>query len=72
MSKVHPALRVRIPFILAGVFSFLFSVWLYFVKDDTSAGIFVGIWVPSIFSFATLLLGPVADPARARAVEVDR
>ena len=52
MNKLHPSLRARIPFVVAGFLSFLFSVWLYFVKGETNAGIFVGIWVPSILSLA--------------------
>jgi hypothetical protein len=36
--------------------SFLLSVYLYFIADDKTAGIFVGIWVPSIQSMGTLLL----------------
>ena len=36
--------------------SFLLSVYLYFVSDDKTAGIFVGIWVPSIQSMGALLL----------------
>jgi len=63
MSKLHPSLRARLPFVIAGFLSFLFSIWLYFVKDETSAGIFVGLWVPSIYSLATLLLAPVAEVA---------
>ena len=35
---------------------FLLSVYLYFVSDDKTAGIFVGIWVPSIQSMGALLL----------------
>lgn len=43
--------------LLAAAFaSFLLSVYLYFVADDKTAGIFVGIWVPSIQSLGTLLL----------------
>ena len=63
MPKLRPSLLLRIPFLLAGFLSFLFSVWLYFVKDDTSAGIFVGLWVPSIHSLGTLLLAPATDVA---------
>ena len=33
---------------MAGFFSFLFSVYLYFVADEQMAGIFVGLWVPSV------------------------
>ena len=36
--------------------AFLLSVYLYFLSDDKTAGIFVGIWVPSIHSLGTLLL----------------
>ncbi len=61
MPRLHPSIRVRLPFVVAGFLSFLFSVFLYFVKDDTSAGIFVGLWVPSIYSLGTLLLTPVAE-----------
>ena len=63
MAKLDRSLRARIPFLVAGFFSFLFSVWLYFVKDETSAGIFVGLWVPSIHSLGTLLLAPAAEVA---------
>lgn len=67
MSKIPLSLRVRLPFLVAGFLSFLFSVWLYFVKDETSAGIFVGLWVPSIHSLGTLLLTSASEPApRAR------
>ncbi len=70
MSKIPRSLRVRIPFLIAGIVSFVFSVWLYFVKDDTSAGIFVGLWVPSIFSMATLLLAPAYEAAPDPMTEV--
>jgi len=41
--------------------SFLLSVYLYFVADDKTAGIFVGIWVPSIQSLGALLLAGERD-----------
>ncbi len=41
---------------IAAFLSFLFSVYLYFTGDREN-GIFVGIWVPSILSAGTLLLG---------------
>ena len=63
MSKIPLSLRVRLPFLIAGFLSFLFSVWLYFVKDETTAGIFVGLWVPSIHSLGTLLLTPAGETA---------
>ncbi|CAA9229892.1 MAG: hypothetical protein AVDCRST_MAG20-1186 [uncultured Acidimicrobiales bacterium] len=66
------SVRVKIPFLIAGFLSFLFSVWLYFVADNTTAGIFVGLWVPSIHSLGTLLLAPVEGAVRLQRVEVDR
>jgi hypothetical protein len=70
MRPLPSDLRARFPFLLAGFLSFLFSVYLYFVADETTAGIFVGLWVPSIHSLGTLLLAPVAGPARQNRVEI--
>jgi len=56
-------IRSTFPFLLAGFLSFLLSVWLYFVAGETTAGIFVGLWVPSILSLGILLhLRPVGRP----------
>ena len=55
------SLRLKLPFLIAGFLSFLISVWLYFVQDEQTAGIFVGLWVPSIHSLGTLVLTPVAS-----------
>ncbi|MEO6570538.1 MAG: hypothetical protein ABIO83_03235 [Ilumatobacteraceae bacterium] len=63
MTPLFTALRLQIPFLVAGFLSFLFSVWLYFVADEKDAGIFVGLWVPSIHSLGTLLLSPTRRPA---------
>ncbi len=63
MPELPQALRLKLPFIIAGFASFLFSVWLYFVQDETTAGIFVGLWVPSIHSLGTLVLAPIDAPA---------
>ncbi len=67
MALPH-SLRLKLPFMLAGFASFLLSVWLYFIQDETTAGIFVGLWVPSIHSLGALLLTPVegvTSPARS-------
>ena len=64
MPTLPPTLKVKLPFIIAGFASFLFSVWLYFIQDETMAGIFVGLWVPSIHSLGTLLLAPVDMPTQ--------
>jgi hypothetical protein len=63
VQALTPSLRRRLPFLVAGFLSFLFSVYLYFVADEPTAGIFVGLWVPSIHSLGTLMLAPVDDSA---------
>jgi hypothetical protein len=68
MQALLGVLRLKLPFLVAGFLSFLFSVWLYFVKDDTTAGIFVGLWVPSIHSLGTLLLAGVDGSPRREPV----
>ena len=70
MSALPYQLRAKLPFLIAGFASFLFSVYLYFVADETTAGIFVGLWVPSIHSLGTLILTPVDEPAPRVASEV--
>ncbi len=70
MKNMPTSLRLKLPFLLAGFVSFLFSVWLYFVRDETTAGIFVGLWVPSIHSLGSLLLGQIDQPVRHAPDEV--
>jgi hypothetical protein len=65
----NSTLRAKAPFLIAGFLAFLFSVYLYFVADEKTVGIFVGLWVPSIHSLGTLVLTPVETPALER-VEV--
>jgi len=60
LANLQPSFRLKLPFLIAGFMSFLFSVYLYFVLGEESAGIFVGLWVPSIHSLGTLILVPVA------------
>ena len=48
--------RAKALFLLAAGLSFVASVSLFFTGDH-QRGIFVGIWVPSILSAGTLLLG---------------
>ena len=70
MKALPSSLRLKLPFLVAGFLSFLVSVWLYFVQGETTAGIFVGLWVPSIHSLGTLLLTPVDQPAVREREEV--
>ena len=70
MFSLPPALKLKLPFLIAGFASFLFSVWLYFVQDEELMGIFVGLWVPSIHSLGTLLLAPTIEPVQPPRSEV--
>ncbi|MDZ4780750.1 MAG: hypothetical protein SGJ19_10890 [Planctomycetia bacterium] len=53
MTKIQMA---KLGFVVAAGASFLFSVSLWFTGSKQE-GVFVGLWVPSILSFGTLLLG---------------
>ncbi len=55
-SLVNKIRISKIGFVLAAGASFLFSVYLWF-SGSKDEGVFVGLWVPSILSFGTLLLG---------------
>lgn len=46
----------KLGFVIAAGASFLFSVSLWF-SGSKQEGMFVGLWVPSILSFGTLILG---------------
>jgi hypothetical protein len=55
----RPTNRLRLAkrlFYVAAAASLVLSVALYFLAEDERAGIFVGLWVPSILSFANLAL----------------
>ena len=45
----------RSGYLLAAGSSFLLSVWLWFTGSKEQ-GMFVGLWVPSILSFGSLML----------------
>jgi hypothetical protein len=61
VSTVRDRLRserlfvIKLAFLLAGTLSFLFSVYLWFFVDRLQ-GVFVGIWVPSMWSLGALIL----------------
>ena len=47
--------RSKLLILLAAVISFLLSVSLWFMGHENQ-GLFVGLWVPSILSFGSLML----------------
>ncbi len=46
----------KLGYVVAAGASFLFSISLWF-NGNKDEGMFVGLWVPSILSFGTLVLG---------------
>jgi hypothetical protein len=61
-ATTRPVGMLKVVLLVAAFASFLLSVCLYFIAEDTSAGIFVGIWVPSILSLGALLLAGERRP----------
>ena len=47
--------QVKMAFLVAGFLSFVLSVFLYFLVDEQQ-GIYVGLWVPSIWALGALTL----------------
>jgi cytochrome c oxidase subunit IV len=53
--RMQDMMRIsKITILIAAGLSFLLSVYLWF-SGDREAGLFVGIWVPSILSFGALM-----------------
>jgi len=48
-------------FLVAGTLSFFLSVGLWFVTEDIQTAIYVGLWVPSLFSLGALVLAHEGD-----------
>ena len=55
-SAVQQLSKAKMFIFLAAGLSFLLSVYMFF-SGDKQNGIFIGIWVPSILSAGTLLIG---------------
>ena len=51
----------KLLFIGAGTASFLLSVWLWFIVEDRETGLYVGLWVPSLFSLGALIVSWEGD-----------
>jgi hypothetical protein len=51
----------KLLFIGAGTASFLLSVWLWFIVGDRELGLYVGLWVPSIFGLGALVVSWEGD-----------
>ena len=55
VTTVKKIQLAKLGFSVAATASFFFSVYLWF-SGNKDEGVFVGIWVPSILSFGTLVL----------------
>ena len=47
---------IKLLLLFAAFASFLLSVGLFFLAENKSQGIFVGLWVPTILSLGALML----------------
>jgi len=45
----------KLVFLIAGTLSLVLSVSLWFLTEDREMAIFVGLWVPSLFSLGALV-----------------
>ncbi len=54
-DRTNRLMAIKGLFVIAGALSFLFSVYLWFFVDRLQ-GVFVGVWVPSMWSLGALLL----------------
>ncbi len=45
----------KLIFLIAGTLSLALSVGLWFLTEDRETAIFVGLWVPSLFSLGALV-----------------
>ncbi len=57
-ARTRRRVTAKLLFVLAGTVSFLLSVGLWFLGDDRETAIFVGLWVPSLFSLGALVSSP--------------
>lgn len=57
-AQTRRRVTAKLLFVLAGTVSFLLSVGLWFLGDDRELAIFVGLWVPSLFSLGALVSSP--------------
>jgi hypothetical protein len=55
-TRQRRRITAKLLFILAGTVSFLLSVYLWFMTDDRETAMYVGLWVPSLFSLGALVV----------------
>jgi hypothetical protein len=55
-ARQRRRVTAKLLFVLAGSVAFLLSVWLWFLVEDRETAIYVGLWVPSLFSLGALVV----------------
>lgn len=60
-SRERDLFRVKALFVIAGFLSFFLSVYLWFFVDKEQ-GLYVGLWVPSLWSLGALVLATETRP----------
>jgi len=60
-ARQRRRVMAKLLFLIAGTASFLLSVYLWFVLDDRETGLYVGLWVPSLFSLGALVVSWEGD-----------
>ena len=55
-TRQRRRVTAKLLFILAGTISFLLSVYLWFMTDERETAMYVGLWVPSLFSLGALVV----------------
>jgi hypothetical protein len=55
-ARQRRRVTAKMLFLLAGTVAFLLSVWLWFLVEDRETAIYVGLWVPSLFSLGALVV----------------
>ena len=55
-TRQRRRVTAKLLFLLAGTVAFLLSVTLWFLVEDRETAIYVGLWVPSLFSLGALVV----------------
>jgi CHASE2 domain-containing sensor protein len=55
-ARQRRRVTAKLLFLLGGTVAFLLSVALWFLVEDRETAIYVGLWVPSLFSLGALVV----------------
>ena len=60
-ARQRRRVTAKLLFLLAGTVAFLLSVSLWFLVEDRETAMYVGLWVPSLFSLGALVVSHEGD-----------